>query len=221
VFDTLIARRGVEPRCVLDQLESRAGLPGLAAARLAADQKLWALGQPYSLADIWREVRGTLGLDQASADRFMALELQLEHDQVIPIAENLALVEHGVLLVSDTYLSAEVVRSLLRQAGFGLRVALVVSNDGKSRGWIWPQLLQRVAITQHLGDNPNSDGKTAVSAGASRRSSRSSPSARPLNNSWPSAVGRRLPTWRAKCAWPIPTRLPNRASGVCGRSGAS
>jgi hypothetical protein len=47
VFDTLIARRSVEPRRVLCRLEQRAGLPGLAAARLAADARLGARGRPY------------------------------------------------------------------------------------------------------------------------------------------------------------------------------
>jgi len=39
VFDTLIARSGVEPRGVLDWLESRAGVAGLAEARLQADRQ--------------------------------------------------------------------------------------------------------------------------------------------------------------------------------------
>jgi predicted HAD superfamily hydrolase len=136
VFDTLIARRGVEPRCVLDRLQSRGQLPGLAAARLATDRQLWAQGKPYSLHDIYQEVRCLLSLDEPSADRLLQLEIELEHDEVIPIAENLEQVQDGDLLISDTYLPAEVVVSLLRRAGLDRRVAIVVSNDGKSRGWI-------------------------------------------------------------------------------------
>src|SRR5262245_20114646 len=92
VFDTLIARRGGDPRSVLDALEARAGRPGLAAARLAADRRLGARGQPYTLRDIWHEVRRALGLADADADRLLDLEVRLEHDAVIPVVENLALV---------------------------------------------------------------------------------------------------------------------------------
>jgi hypothetical protein len=44
-------------------------------------------------------------------------------------------------------------------------VTIVVSNDGKFRGWIWPKPLEQVAIQEHFGDNPHSDGKTPSQAG--------------------------------------------------------
>src|SRR5258706_13131009 len=138
VFDTLIARRSVEPRAVLRRLEDRAGVPGLTPARIAADQRLGGHGQPYDLGDIWQEVGRVMGLDSSTIDRLRELEVQIEHEEVIPVVENLALVRDGDLLVSDTYLPAEIVRSLLRHAGLERTVALVVSNDGKFRGWIWP-----------------------------------------------------------------------------------
>jgi len=165
VFDTLIARRCVEPRQVLHKLEARAGLPGLAAARLAADQSLGSRGRPYRLRDIWHEVGQALHLDAATSERLLQLEIQIEHEEVIPITENLAQVRDGDVLVSDTYLPAEIVLSLLRKAGLHQTVALVVSNDGKFQGWIWPKLLAQCAIHEHFGDNPHSDGKTAAAAG--------------------------------------------------------
>jgi hypothetical protein len=165
VFDTLIARRSVEPDGVLRKLEDRAGLPGLAAARLAADRNLGSRGQPYQLHDIWQEVGRVLGLESASIRRLQEQEIGLEHDEIIPIAENLALVQDGDLLVSDTYLPAEVVLSLLRHAGLNQRVALVVSNDGKFRGSLWAELLAKISIRQHFGDNPHSDGRTPSAAG--------------------------------------------------------
>jgi hypothetical protein len=165
VFDTLIARRSVEPRLVIQQVETRAGLPGLAAVRVAADQRLCGLGQSYTLDDIWAEVRRVMDLDEATADRLREVEIELEHDEVIPITANLALVRDGDVLVSDTYLPADVVWSLLRRAGLERAVALVVSNDGKYRGWIWPKLLEQLAIHEHFGDNPHSDGRNPHAAG--------------------------------------------------------
>src|SRR5262245_10273940 len=148
VFDTLIARRSVESQRVLHRLEAQTGLSGLAEVRLAADRHLGARGQPYTLRDIRHAVAGLTGLDAAITDRLLDLEIRLEHDEVIPIAENLALVRDGDLLVSDTYLPPDLVRSLLRRAGLQRQVALVVSNDGKFTSRIWPHLLAAVTIRQ-------------------------------------------------------------------------
>ena len=165
VFDTLIARRCIKPARILAQLETHAQLPGLADARLAADRSLGCLGRPFNLEAIWQEVRRVLGLDQATAARLMDLEIALEHSEVIPIAENLSQVCDGDLLVSDTYLPPDIVKSLLQRAGLNKQTGLVVTNDGKQRGWIWKQLREAVAIRQHLGDNPHSDGCTASQVG--------------------------------------------------------
>jgi hypothetical protein len=165
VFGTLVARRCVEPRLVLTRLETESGVPDLAEARLAADRKLWDTGHPYKLTDLWREAGQVLGLSEADAVRLLELEVAIEHDEVIPIAENLARVRDGDLLVSDTYLPAEVVRSLLRRAGLDRQVALVATNDGKSRGWVWPQILTSISIRRHLGDDPHSDGRSPAAHG--------------------------------------------------------
>jgi len=165
VFDTLITRRCVDPRRQRYKLEARAGLRGLAAARMAADERLGHRGRPYSLRDIWREVERTMSLDAATVDQLYKMEMEIEYEEVIPIVENLQLVRDGDLLVSDTYLSAEVLESLLHHAGLRQTVSLVVSNDGKFRGWIWPKLLERSAIHEHFGDNPHSDGKTPSQVG--------------------------------------------------------
>src|SRR5260221_9611164 len=69
VFDTLIARRCVEPRRVLDKLEVRSGIPGLAAARLAADRQLGVEGRPYTLTEIWQQVGRVSGLDTPTIQR--------------------------------------------------------------------------------------------------------------------------------------------------------
>src|SRR5260221_213730 len=130
VFDTLIARRCVDPRHVLDKLAACAGIPVLAAARLAADRQLGAEGRPYTLTEIWQQVGQALGLDTPTIQRLMALEIAIEHEEVIPIPENIALVRDGDVLVSDTYLPVEVIRSLLRWGGLERTVSLVVTNAG-------------------------------------------------------------------------------------------
>ncbi len=165
VFDTLIARRCVEPARLLEQLEVEAGIPGLAIARQNADRHLWGLGRPYVLRDLWHEVGRSLGMDGIATERLLQLEVRLEHDEAIPITANLAQVQDGDILVSDTYLPADIVRSLLCRCGLDKQVSVVVSNDGKFRGWVWPKLLAQTGVRHHLGDNPQSDGHTPTTAG--------------------------------------------------------
>ena len=71
------------------------GWPGLAAARLEADRRLWMLGKPYLLRDVYEEVARVLSFDEGRADRLMDLEIELEHEEVIPVAEILTLVKDG------------------------------------------------------------------------------------------------------------------------------
>lgn len=165
VFDTLITRRCVEPGRVLQKLEQRAGMPGLAAVRIDADRRLGAVSKPYGLDDIWDEVRRLLALDHATVKQLLSLEVEIEHNEAVPIVENLALVRDGDLLISDTYLSAEIVHSLLRRVGFHCRTAVVTTNDGKFRGWVWTDLKKGISIGQHFGDNPHSDGQTPTEHG--------------------------------------------------------
>lgn len=165
VFDTLLARRSGSPEALLHRLEHESGVPGLAAARRAADQALWHRGQPYLLADLWQETGRALGLDAAQVQRLADREIALEHAEVIPITENLAQVRDGDLLVSDSYLPRDVVASLLRQAGLDRAVALVVTNDGKARGWVWPRLAAQVQIRRHLGNDPHADVRSPEAAG--------------------------------------------------------
>lgn len=165
VFDTLIARRCGEPREILAILEQRSGISGIAHARIAADQALWRLGQPYDLRQLWATTQKTLGLSEDEGRRLHDLEIEIEHEQVIPIVESLVQVRDGDGLVSDTYLPRAVIRSLLERAGLHRHVSLIVSNDGKSRGWVWPKLLESVRIARHLGDNPHSDGQSPSEAG--------------------------------------------------------
>jgi tetratricopeptide (TPR) repeat protein len=85
VFDTLITRRCVDPRQQQYMLEARAGIRGLAVARMAADERLGGRGQPYSLCDIWREVERTMSLDAATVDRLHKMEMEIEYQEVIDI----------------------------------------------------------------------------------------------------------------------------------------
>ena len=215
VFDTLIARRSIHPHAVFHRLEAHVGQPGLAAARIAADERLWHTGPAYQLEEIWREVGSAMQLDANLVSRSMALEIDFEHDEIIPIAQNLALVKDGDILISDTYLPSQVVLSLLRKAGLQRTVTLVTSNHGKFRGTIWRQLLEHVAIREHLGDNLHSDGKTPFEAGI-RAVIFPGAQAPQWNNNLRIKAGSGLPCSSAKSDLPIPSPLLSWHSATCG-----
>ncbi|MEH6460797.1 hypothetical protein [Chitinimonas sp. JJ19] len=165
IFDTLITRRHVMPQWVQHELERRTGLVGLADARRQADFQLYQAGQPYGLDDIWYATAQQLGLDDRTRQHCQQLEIQLEQEELIPIQANLQQVQDGDLLVSDMYLSVPIIEALLTQAGLRRKVGMVISNDGKHRGHIWPALLAECTIASHLGDHPHSDVASPQSAG--------------------------------------------------------
>jgi glycosyltransferase involved in cell wall biosynthesis len=161
IFDTLIARRCLEPWRIFDQVAARTATPDFPARRIAAEAAL--AGQDYDFDDIYRNVARDLGAAQAAALR--AAELAAEQDNVIPIAQNIAALAHGDLLVSDMYLRAPEIRSLLAAAGVAPRLGLIVSTQGKRSGAIWPLIAAKADIAAHLGDNLVSDIEMPARAG--------------------------------------------------------
>lgn len=155
VFDTLIARRCHEPWRVFEALGEKAGIADFVDRRRKAEARV--AGRPYTLDDVYAELGRDLGLETDVVAAMKALEIELELDTAIPIAQNMAAVRDGDLLVSDMYLPATTIRGLLARAGFAREVGLVVTSAGKHHGWIWPKLKDRVTIEEHLGDNAHSD----------------------------------------------------------------
>ncbi|ENN87273.1 hypothetical protein RHSP_25404 [Rhizobium freirei PRF 81] len=155
VFDTLIARRCVEPAHVFEIVGKHAGLSSFAVARKQAEAKV--AQHPYNLDMIYDELAVALHLDPLQASALKALEIDVELEQVIPIAENMARLRHGDVLISDMYLGPDIIRRLLDKAGLDKKVSLVVTSDGKRSGAIWPQAQANLAIEEHLGDNAHSD----------------------------------------------------------------
>ena len=167
VFDTLIARRCIEPRRVFDKLEAQLGMPGFAAARIAAEQAV-ATGA-YTLMDIYAELARRNHWSAAQAEQLAGCELQAELDEVIPVAQHLQQLDGESLLISDMYLSEAAVRALLRKAGLRQDLPLLLHAHGKSGGQVWRDLGTVGVQCVHLGDNPHSDVANARAAGMRAR----------------------------------------------------
>jgi hypothetical protein len=80
------------------------------------------------------------------------------------IAENIAKVQPGDIVISDYYDQAKALR-LLRDVA-GLSNKLIVTEDGKASGRIW----QTIRPDSHLGDNPHRDVDSPRRAGISANS---------------------------------------------------
>lgn len=139
LFDTLIARRGVEPTSAVEKLRDR--FPDLVDARLRADDGSMLLPEIYAKAGLPAEM--------------LEEELRLELEESIPIVENIKRLKDGDLVISDTYLPAPFLRELMAKAGISERVGLYASNLDKYHGHAWGNLPEFPAL--HVGDNERSD----------------------------------------------------------------
>jgi len=163
IFDTLIARRCIWPGAVFEAVEQRSGRAGFAATRRWAEQ---ALGdQEYVLADIYAVLARALGLGLDEANALLALEIEIELDNVIPVADSIARVEADSLLITDMYLPETVIRQLLQRAGLPGHLALLRSAHGKRSGKVWAALAEGGYKLLHLGDNPRADIEQPRAAG--------------------------------------------------------
>ncbi|WP_241666935.1 class I SAM-dependent methyltransferase [Muricoccus nepalensis] len=167
LFDTLIARRCIHPRAVFAQLEQRLGLPGFAEHRVAAEASVAA--EDYSLHDIYRALAHRLPEAAGRLEEAEGLEIELELENLFPIAEHVAEVSPGDIVVSDMYLPQEVINALVHSVA-GLRdVSVFVSPHGKRRGTVWATLQDRFRIAEHLGDNPDTDIRSPAAFGIPAR----------------------------------------------------
>lgn len=149
-FDTLIARRYFHPKTVFDEVGRRIGDPNFKQKRISAEK---ASNKTY--ADIYARL--------PNIDPQIELDVELEHN--FPIMKNMLKVQDGDLILSDMYLSKEFVEKLLRKCGLTKRVDIIVTPDGKKRGWIWEEVKKKYNIEKHFGDNEKSDVLSANANG--------------------------------------------------------
>lgn len=167
IFDTLIARRCIEPHGIFRAVELRSGLADFFNQRIAAERRL--CDAPYTLDDIYAQLQSITGVDDARMAELKDIEIDEELRNAIPIQENISQVRDGDILVSDMYLPQEVIRGLLTRAGCGRETPIIVTSHGKSRGHIWPVLKQNLDIDFHTGDNLHSDIQSAQAHGIEAR----------------------------------------------------
>ena len=157
IFDTLIARRCVFPQRVFDIVEQRLGVKNFANMRKTAEQLILNIGINFKLGDIYDVMWQIFKLDKQTTDRWKQVELDVEFEQAIPIAENINQVCSGDVLISDMYLPTDSVRRMLEKCGLFVPVEVIISNNVKSNGKIWKQFREQGLFVMHTGDNEISD----------------------------------------------------------------
>lgn len=163
IFDTLLARRCIEPKHIFSDLEQRVHLHGFAAQRVHAERMVEA--GPYTLDDIYDALRSHFGYDREVAEYLKQAEIDLEVENAIPIRENLDAVENGDVLITDMYLPRHAIMRLLDKIGLRKQVGLIISSAGKHTGQIWPGIRASMNLEQHVGDNLHSDVRSPLSSG--------------------------------------------------------
>ena len=77
IFDTLIARRCIDPRNIFIEVEQASQRPGFAAGRSQAEALLYAAG-PYDLDAIYLKLQELLSLSDSERDDLKTLEIERE-----------------------------------------------------------------------------------------------------------------------------------------------
>lgn len=156
VFDTLIARRCGTYDAIFEIMGITLG-PDFRTKRIRAEALARDSKTDISIDDIYDEIQRMMSWNSEERQRALELEISTEFANVIPIAENMALVRDGDVLVSDMYLSHTVIMGLLREAGLDKSITLFVSTRGKNDGSIWKRVRAQYIVLKHTGDNPGLD----------------------------------------------------------------
>ena len=156
IFDTLIARKVVYPEKIFELIEDKYSYKNFKNIRMNAEKM--ANG---TFDDIYIKFQKITKCNNEELNKIKNYEIQTELDNLIPIKSNIILVNDGDILVSDMYLSKEIIKKFLLKCGITKKLDLYVSPDGKHSGKIWSELKMKYDIKCHIGDNIYSDIKMA------------------------------------------------------------
>lgn len=198
VFETLVTRRTATPRGifvlmeeVLKRDEKYSFLPEYVRdnfynLRIAIEKFLYRYNQSntgnleITLDDIYSQFALNYGITDEGAGLLKELEIETEYDNALPISENIDLIKDllnrgkKVILISDMYLSGEVIRKILAKFDIVFKYLKIFSSSDvkkrKSNSQIYKYLKEEENISDykkwlHTGDNVKSDIEQAQKLG--------------------------------------------------------
>lgn len=181
VFDTSLTRMVGQPAALFQlhgHLLVRVGRWSLGAGQYAsarvdaeARARLNSRTQDVTLAAIYRELAVAYNLSEADAALFMEQELKLEEEFLRPVPQTVELLREQrelgarILFVSDTYLSASMLKHYLIRFGLAAETDSVWSSSDagftKGSGDLFKHVLQHEQVAAgsllHIGDSKSAD----------------------------------------------------------------
>lgn len=174
IFDTLLIRPYLRPADLFAHLEKLEKLPSFAKHRRAAEtraRRVHANLEDITLDEIYEELSGA---DAALKEKETALERQTlqANPEMLDVFHYAKAQGKTVLIISDMYLPATFLESVLREKGFDGFAKLYVSNGPrklKGTGTLYKHVLEDLKADPktvlHIGDNEKSDVRRARQAG--------------------------------------------------------
>ena len=176
IFDTLLLRPWYSPENTFDHLQEhiarRWGLENFKQLRKQAEQlaRQEHPGKDVNIAQIYEAFQRVAGCSPTQAQALLEQECEHENTSLFPNPEVCAaarlLAQQGkrLVLVSDMYLPADFLESLLARHGLDFFAQLYVSNSchaRKDNATMWKMLPEREGVEPqhwlHVGDNEHSD----------------------------------------------------------------
>ena len=175
IFDTLITRKIYNPDDIYHIIENKLPickemLPnGLLKLRKEAESLARdKYKQDVNIHQIYSEFSELSNLDSATIEKIKNMEIDLELDLCIPRIDMLKiynkLLENNkqIILISDMYLTKEIIGEMLEKCGYRNYFDLLIScevNKRKDTGSMWKYFFDKYqnSLTIHIGDNEQSD----------------------------------------------------------------
>ncbi|MCS7123501.1 MAG: hypothetical protein RMJ17_02940 [Candidatus Aenigmarchaeota archaeon] len=118
--------------------------------------------EEVSIEEIYEELRKNLNLDFDKIDKIMKAEIEMEKEACVPVADNLKFLSDKTIIVSDFYLSKDIISEILKKCGIFKYKELFVSSEfgvTKISGKLFGYIMSKYCIGKHIGDNKVSDVK--------------------------------------------------------------
>ena len=166
IFDTLLLRPYIDPQEVWRVLEKEENVPGFAAARKEADAQTYRLSSKENRETTIEEAYALIPQYQHLMQKEMDLERRVltANPEMKALWDEVWLQGKKRVIVSDMYLSAEFIQSVLRENGFDGWDGFYLSRDYNARkttGKLFSIMLEkehcRPEEVLHIGDNKHSD----------------------------------------------------------------
>ena len=182
IFDTLITRQVLKPTDIFlfveEQVKNEKNFGnGFCKHRIKSEQIAYELyNDKVNLLDIYNILEKEYNYTKYQCNILMNLEIEIEKELIIPRQDMLLLFNKlhqynkHIILVSDMYLSSDIISDLLNICGYPNNLEIIVSNEknlSKYKGNLWDYLFNKLKGKNliHLGDNIYSDIQQVKSRG--------------------------------------------------------